>query len=86
MTVSILFCFFFLFGNANLYFCNRGMLQSQASCKQNMLQNLMKPKYTSEKNIIQLAYVFREHSVVQVAQVVSAVYSLILIKPCRENG
>lgn len=39
--------------NANLLFCYGGILWSQASCKQNMVQTLInKKKYTSCKNKI----------------------------------
>ena len=37
--------------NANLHSCNRGTLQNRASCKLNRLQNLTKPKHTSDKKI-----------------------------------
>ena len=35
--------------NENLYSCSRGTLLSQVSCKLNMLQNLMNPKYIINK-------------------------------------
>ena len=38
--------------NANSFSCNRGALQSQASCKLTRLQNILKPRYTSDKNMI----------------------------------
>ena len=44
--------FTFRVRNANFYSCSHGTLLSQESCKLNMLQNLMKPKYIIDKNKI----------------------------------